>query len=169
MLTVCLNGKTRIVILTDKYAFKIARFRFIRPFVRLFELLILGGVRENVVRHSHKKVFWRGALNYLFYGVAANLREYKRYKKYGDDSLLVPTLFTLFGLVNVQMRGYPVVDLETFSTEGSSLLSILREDHACKETDVLRSDQFCVIGGKLLLADYGHGDLEGILVRAFGW
>jgi len=161
MFTVCTVGKTRIVILTNLYAIKIARFSPARPFIRLAELVLRGGgVRENVVRHSPNKDFFKGAINYLFYGVVANLREYRMYKTYAHTGFLAPTVFTFFGLVNIQIRGEAVKDKDLHLFP---LAPILGADIAGAET--MRSDQFCLIDSCLHLADYGNQTIEDFFAR----
>ena len=71
-------GATRWVILTERYAIKIARFRPIRPLVRLLQLLRKGTVRQELNKYDPNPV--RGGLKYLIAGVIANLTEYRLYK-----------------------------------------------------------------------------------------
>ncbi len=70
------HGATRWVVLTRRYAIKIARFRIVR----------------------------RAGLRSLAWGIWANRAEYRLYKQHGS-SLLAPTLLTIGWIINVQRRG----------------------------------------------------------------
>jgi hypothetical protein len=152
-------GATRWVILTIRYAIKIARFRPLRPFIRLFELLRTGGVEANLRKHDENLI--KAALKYLFAGVRANRNEYRLYKKYGDE-MLVPTLFTIGWLVNIQERGEPASEEEM---KHHRLWPLLRGLDTPLSQDILQTKQFVVIGTRVCLADYGNVLLEPVLVE----
>lgn len=152
-------GCTRWVILTNRYAVKIARFRPIRPFIRLWELLQEKQVRKNLEKHHSNPLL--GAVKYLAAGIVANRREYLLYKKHGND-LLAPTLFTICWLVNIQQRGEPIRDNEVRS---HYLWSLFEGEVTTLATDILQRKQFCLIDGQVRLADYGIDGLEPVIVK----
>ena len=148
-------GATRWVILTERYAIKIARFRPIRPLVRLLQLLRKGTVRQELNKYDPNPV--RGGLKYLIAGVIANLTEYRLYSQYYESGLLAPTLFTIGGLVNVQLRGEPA---EIKDVRQHYLWKVLR---GTALADTLLPRQFCLISSTVLLADSGERKLEDAL------
>ncbi len=151
-------GCTRWVILTKNYAVKIARFRPIRPFIRLFYLLKRGEAVEKLEQHDPNLI--KAVLKYIGSGILANRNERRLYEKY-NDKFLVPTLFTFFWLVNIQRRGEPSGEKEMHC---HYLWDILKGTSTPLTEDILQPKQFCVIDGITYLADYGNKDLEGVFV-----
>ena len=150
-------GCTRWVILTNRYAIKIARFRPFRPFIRLVTLLRSGGVERNLKKHDENLV--KAVLKYLGAGIVANRMEYRLYKKYGDE-LLVPTLLTIGWLINIQKRGEPSSEEDM---RHHRLWPLLQGMETPLAEDILQPKQFCMIGTKVCLADYGNALLEPVL------
>ncbi len=153
-------GATRWVILTKRYAIKIARFRPVRPFIRLFQLLKEGGVIQTLEKHDANLL--KAVLKYLGAGLRANRIEYRLYKKYGaSNDLLVPTLFSIGWLINVQLRGEPCGEREV---QQHSLWKILGGVSFVEAAaDLRQPKQFCRIGTRVYLADYGLEILEPVL------
>jgi len=151
-------GCTRWVFLTKNYAVKIARFRPIQPFVRFLHFFKKGEVMEKLERHDSNLI--KAVLRYFGAGILANRNERRLYKKYGGE-LLAPTLFTIFWLGNVQRRGEPSGEKEMRCHRLWYILEKKGVDPFFKR--ILHPRQFCVIGGIILLADYGDETLESIL------
>jgi len=154
-------GCTRWVILTDKYAIKIARIRPLRPFVRLF----IGVKEENVgkvLKQRYKRNFLFSGLKYIFYilfgGFVANYIEYKIYKNNPNKYNLVPTIFTFFFIFNIQIKGEPLK--KSADIKKHRLWSFVK--FLPKETDLFLPKQFCLINNKPYLADYGSPDAKFI-------
>lgn len=147
-------GSTRCVILVGQYAIKIARFRPLRPFIKLFESIQKKQVRGNLEKHHRNPLL--AVIKYLLAGIVANRTEYRLYKKYKSE-LLVPTVFTIFWLVNIQRRGEPVADEKVKS---HYLWNLFKEMETPVALDILQAKQFCFMGGCVRLADYGIDGLE---------
>ena len=150
-------GCTRWVILTNRYAIKFARFRPIRPFVQLFKLLLKKEVVKSLGKYDANPI--RGGLKYLLAGIVANRAEYRIYKRYPSD-LLVPTLVSIYGLVNIQRRGEPAAEEEVRS---HYLWHLLKNTSIVED---LPYKQFCKIDSRVCLADYGRDYLETILAES---
>ena len=152
-------GATRWVILTERYAIKIARFRPVRPFVKLFESLLQKQVKENLEKH-HSNHFL-AVIKYLVAGMVANRTEYRLYKKHGSD-LLAPTLYSFCWIVNIQRRGEVATESDIkahyFWKFFSGMTTLLA-------ADMLQQKQYCLIDGKVHLADYGIEGLEPIIAN----
>lgn len=155
------RGETRYVVITKKYAFKIARIRPLWPFVRMIQHYFLGKkitvkLQQRLLTNDIAMV---GKILYFFVpGIVANVVEYRNFKNCGEDNELVPTVFTFFGLVNVQHAGVPASRVEV---EKHILFHKLGE-HPLFE-DITETHQYCVIDGKTLLADYAQNDLVPVL------
>lgn len=152
-------GCTRFVILTRRFAIKIARPRLIRPLLQLWRHTVSGEVRTKLQRFDHNPML--GGLKYVTAGIQANLAEWKIYTDHASD-ILAPTLWTFYGIVNVQVRGEAVAQHEIESHYLYGALHAL----PIENNDVLHAKQFCRIKGKVVLADYGRSDLVSVL-RAY--
>lgn len=146
-------GTTRWVLLIGPYAIKVARFRPLRPFIKLFTALQKQEVRQSL--HKHDKSMIRAALKYLFAGIYANRIEHHLYRKYKSDHL-IPTLFTICWIVNVQVRGDPITDVDV----GTPLFKKMRVG---PNDDLMDPRQWCSLKGTMKLVDYGRSDLEPAL------
>lgn len=148
-------GATRFVIITERYAIKIARIRLLRPLTRIVRHLFGDTIKSSLLTYDRKMAI--GCATYLIPGIVANRAEARLYRKYRSDQL-APTLFTFFWLVNVQRVGTPV---SADYVEQSPFFAALRHDP--KFEDVLQPWQYCVIDGRPCLADYGRMDLDPVL------
>ncbi len=145
-------GSTRMVILTDAYAIKIARFRLVRPILQLIRHLINGEVKTRLQKFDKDPV--TGGFKYLLAGVRANQTEWHVYNTLKLD-ILAPTLWSFHGLINVQRRGTPVSVREMSAHVIHRLLFINPID----DSDVFQTCQFCKIQKRVVLLDYGRMDL----------
>ena len=99
-------GKTRIVIVTGSYAYKIVRIRIIDLICKLLKLEYnrrkFGDeiAFKRLHRHSRTQLF----KDMLWACFRANYTEYHRWKECPDYTLYVPTLFTFFYIINIQER-----------------------------------------------------------------
>ena len=153
-------GCTRWVILTDKYAIKIARFRPLWPFIRLFVGLRDKNIAKPLERYGSN--IWISGVKYIirvvFSGMLANRREHQlRHKQSKYD--LVPTVCSILWLVNIQLRGEPATKVDVLDHCLWELMPSQREG-----MDILSAKQFCIIGGEILLADYGSPVLKEYLL-----
>lgn len=156
------SGKTRIVILIGPYALKVARFGLSYTLRRTIEILRSGQTSGKLVEWQDKNLSLPDVLRAtLFVGIVSNMKEYRLSRSHADFSLM-PTLWTFFYLVNVQRRGDPVSDETRLS---HPLLRLLRRSDQHR-SDIDRPEQYCWHGHQLLLVDYAHPSLEGLLGRA---
>lgn len=151
-------GCTRWVFLTERYAIKVARFRIIRSFLRLFSLTKKRKTVKTLERYDSNLV--KAALKYVGGGILANRSEYRLYKKHGDE-FLAPTLFSIFWIINIQERGEQSIEKDM---RRHRLWDVLGGENATSPHKVvLHPRQFCVIKGKTFLADYGDEALDSVL------
>ena len=155
-------GETRVVILIGPYALKVARLGLGYALHRTVEILRSGQAPEKIVEwRRDRNLSVLGVLcETLSIGIVSNMKEYHRSRNHSDFSLM-PTLWTFFYLVNVQRRGNPVADETKLN---HPLLRLLpRTEHL--RSDIDRPEQYCWHGRQLLLVDYAHPNLEGLLGR----
>jgi hypothetical protein len=154
------SGKTRVVILIGPYALKVARFGLSYTLRRTIEILLAGQTREKIVgwRRDKNLSVLDVLCKTLFIGVVSNMKEYHLWRRHADFSLM-PTLSTFFYLVNVQRRGNPIADETRLN---HPLLRLLPGPEHFR-SDIDRPEQYCWHGGQLLLVDYAHLNLEGLL------
>lgn len=156
------SGTTRAVILIGPYAFKVARLNLVFMLGRTVEIFLSGQTREKIAGWRRDRnlsaagVLW-GALTG---GIASNMKEYHRSRNHPDLGLM-PTLWTFFYLVNVQRRGHPVA--HGTSLDHPLLRRLPRSEHFRLDLD--RPEQYGWHGRRLLLVDYAHPNLEGLLGR----
>ena len=91
----------------------------------------------------------------------ANRTEYRLFKRYGKQNDLAPTLLTLCWIINVQLRGRPAGDEDARHHRIWNILD--RTSFSPLVTDLLQPEQFCIIGSKVYIADYGIELIEPIL------
>jgi hypothetical protein len=149
------SGETRFVIITDKYAIKIARIRPLRPLVRIVQHLFGKKVKQELLTFDKKMA--KGCMRYVLPGIFANRAEWKHSQKYGASGLIVPTLYSFFWVVNIQKAGVAA----TSHNIGQSLLFALFGTNEL--ADMQGIYQYCVIEEKVLLADYGQMEAESFL------
>lgn len=99
----------------------------------------------------------------LMGGIMANYQEWKFYRK-TKNVFVMPTYFSLFGLLNVQKRGQKI----TF-WDGVGVWYYIHENSQnhhqpfCNGHTLSEIDNFCLDSGHLRMVDYGSRDVEPFL------
>ena len=154
-------GTTRFVILVGPFAIKIARLRLLFYFCRLLLHMWNGEVKVRLAKRDTNTV--KSGLKYLSSGVRANLNEWEVWRK-THSPCLIPTMYSLFGLVNVQRRGEKRVGtIDVFLFESSLIHSAtyakLKElEKSTGERLDLHSANLCYYQGDVRLLDYGSAE-----------
>jgi hypothetical protein len=170
---ILLNGKTRIVILAGPFAFKIARIRLLHYLIRSVwycrraaTIIGRGHIAEQRARWHRegtnactvvKTAFVLELRRALISGVVANFTECRLTGK-SNEYDLVPTICTLFYLINVQVRGKPDSVLDIASHPVMRILAATGQPALD-----LEPQQFCTFRRRTLLADYGNPRLREAL------
>lgn len=142
-------GGSRWIVLTDRFAFKIARFRPFYCLRRFFEHRASGTSGAQLASYHQNR--WLGGIKYVCLGIVANLTESRLYREC-PDLRIAPTLFSLLGLINIQLRGEPVEDKDMSLCPFQSLPILLKK----KEIgDLNMCKQFARFPNGILLIDYG--------------
>ena len=106
-------GSTRLVLLSDTKAIKIAR---IRPIGTIFKIISITLSRKsrNRFKVKYDKNISRGLVKYLFAGIDANRLEFSTWENWQSDKLAPVIGIYLYGLVVIQKRlqSISVIDLE---------------------------------------------------------
>lgn len=147
-------GTTRLVILAGNRAYKIARFRPIRPLIRLFQLMKVGGVRSQLETYGQNLT--RGGINYLLAGLLANRVEYQLSKEYPDALISPVVALYLWGVMIIQDRG-ETVSIADKAVKSHPLWAVMLAE---KGSETAACSQFARFVGKVLLVDYGRAELR---------
>jgi hypothetical protein len=145
-----ISGYSRIVIVFDKYVVKIARIKFIEAKESVFSWFGRGLFPKAMIKHPD--IFYRMLESLLLLGVLENWHEYRLYKK-TKLAFLVPTYFSLLGLINIQRRGV-LFEMDTVVL-WYQMVRISNNEvwdhphHFCNPAN------FCKTNGKLQMLDYG--------------
>jgi hypothetical protein len=156
------SGKNRAVILIGPYAVKIAKLNLSYSLRRTVDILRSGQTREKIVEWKRdRNLSLLGVVcESLFCGVMSNMREYYCSRNHSDFELM-PTLWTFLYLVNVQRRGIVATERTKL---GHPLFRLLPRTERIR-LDIDRPEQYCWHGGRLLLVDYAHPDINLLLAQ----
>jgi hypothetical protein len=150
-------GTHRVVFIANRYVVKIPRllrpFRFIKDTVKILNRERWGKFHNLRMAWINSKVFFKT----FWYGVEENWEEYQAWKTENAD-FLVPTIFTIAGLLNVQRRsmGKPISHEEVVAIWSSFAKATKKElwktnyHTLASELNYHRMDD-----GTLKLLDYG--------------
>ena len=157
----CSWGGTRFVVLIGPLAIKFAR---IRPFRAICQLVRHSTRKGEVARRLRKwsKSPMMGVIRYLSMGIISNHQESCLWRECRRD-YMVPTIFSLAGLINVQWRGSRLSQ-EELDREHPFAHELVGLD---AETihDLIKVENFCRLRGKVCLADYGSDETFLYLYR----
>lgn len=156
---VVLHGSTRVVFLMGPYAIKFAKFRFFYCLRRTCQIIFWRRVKEKreLWERAYGGVF-RTIVTAFFAGIDANRREY-RLNVFARQYALVPTVGTVFYVINIQRRGS---DASAETWVGGHPLMQAMIARADLDHD-LSPEQFCFFENRLCLADYGTLIIERII------
>jgi len=146
------HGSTRSVFCVGDVAVKFARIRPIRLFFRFFHWQKNGGVANKLSTISRSRV--DAILLVISGGIIGNIEEYWFCREH-PDLPLAKTIFSFFGLFNIQVRGRQVKEEELH-------LCPFRE-YAHREYDLRRTEHFGWIGDRSCLLDYGTHRINALV------
>ncbi|HEY4502884.1 MAG TPA: hypothetical protein VJC14_00380 [Candidatus Paceibacterota bacterium] len=148
------SGTTRYVLCVGGVVIKIARIKVLYWAKRLLHFRDEGVLLKKVNTTKAAQKF--AALKHLFCGVTANLEELRTYKNY-PKLPLAPTLFSLFGFVNIQVRGAPI--------KANEMVACPFREIAGRHIDLGYPENFARVNGRLVLVDCGHNELNVLLAE----
>lgn len=149
------KGNTRRVLVIGPIAFKFARFS---PKVAFNNSRLMG------VREAWGYKYWQlgGTKNCLFRGIISNWLEFVFYLKH-KHPFLIPTYFSLFGLVNIQpaREKAPITMNQLWVTlHKMTNGAVEKDDHV-----FAGRTNFCNDNGKLRMMDYGSRKTQEVLLE----
>ncbi len=111
----------------------------------------------------HKKYEIFGLRRSLFGGIMANWNEYLFYRE-TKNSFVMPTYFSLFGLINIQKRGQEITfwsytDVWMYICHNSAN----KNQPFCNSHSFAEKENFCLDGDKLKMLDYGSRHVHNFL------
>ncbi len=141
-------GCTRIVFIFSRTVIKIPRIRLIYPLRRFLEHR--SNKKVGVELQKFGSNFFIAFIKYFLSGFYANRLEYL-YSKKNQSCGIVPTKALFFGIIVMQQKG---AVLDAGDPEWLKLEQRIR-DEGVIERDTLRSCNFCIIGKRIRILDYG--------------
>lgn len=140
-------GGTRIVLVTENRAYKLARFRPLKTFFKIVTSVL---VKKEFVRlyEKHRSSKFSIIIKSLLAGMLANRAEWRKWQESQSDEFVPVLDMWLLGLVIVQPRARRV-------TTEDVLESPLRHWYE-EDEEFSRSEQYGSIDGKVLIVDYAH-------------
>lgn len=155
-------GTKRVVIVLEKFAIKIARIRIVPAFKCAVSWLQYGRFWKSMFKYNYEVY---GTVHiYLLKGLIENWHEYKIYRE-TRSSFLVPTYFSLLGLVNIQKRG------ESFEMEGVNMwlqmLLLSNKEIWDNPHHFAEPANFSKTNGHLQMLDYGSPRCHRV-IRKYG-
>ena len=147
-------GTTRFVFCVGGVAIKIARIHPVRWMFRFFYWKKRGGVTKKLSTIATSRV--KAILMVIAGGIIGNIEEYW-FSHQHPELPIARTIFSFFGLVNIQVRGKPIKEEEL-------PLCPFRE-YAHLEYDLRRIEHFGWINGRGCLLDYGTHHVNVLLAE----
>ncbi len=147
-------GGTRIALLFGSKAYKLPRFRLIRPFLQLFRHLKNGEVAQRLERFDIRPQ--HAIIKYILAGLIANREEWYISRTYpSEDKARVFGLY-FRGFLLVQERGEHISDTTTVTNH--SLWDVMLR-HKCGDS-VAACAQFANFNGVVKVIDLGRSDFD---------
>ncbi len=144
-------GGTRFVILTRRWAIKVAHPRLYRLYCGFMRRYTRKEIRLRLEEESpHVCV---AIMKCMMLGVICNLNEWRFSRQYKNADV-EPVIFSLWGLINIQARGEPVREDELASCPFQNEIERDHSRHTSCDIDV--AHQFARFNGHVRLIDYGN-------------
>jgi hypothetical protein len=152
------SGSTRLVVLTEIRAYKIARLRLLRLLCRLLVLPLQAGYKHEIFRIRYGK-FPACLWNYFVMGLTANRNEFEHWHRTRDGRVGEVLGRALGYLVIWQVRGQSVTTSE-ICKEGP-FVSVIHDGWP----DFFRNQphQYARVGGRIVLIDFGEPSTRRLL------
>ena len=131
--------------------------------MRLIDWSFAGATRWVVfvgplaLKFTWLREYWRGNI-YYFSGVRANVREYRRYRVYGQRRRSARIYFSI-AVLNVQRRGNAVTQKQLDETG----INAGFDDMYLLKYDLLNPGNYCLIDGQVVQCDLGKSNLDEFL------
>jgi len=151
------KGTTRIAIIGERSTLKLPRLQIQATIAWIRHSIKRGRLREYLTGSGRVP----SLSPHLLGGILANKREWRLSRKTTD--ILVPTRFSIFGLMNIQDTAEDVEFPEAavaVKLYGSMPDEVLFEQHG---HTFQGSDNFGIHDGRLKLLDYGGVGLESVI------
>lgn len=155
------RGSSRYAFINGTHAFKVPRFDFITQLRLLKSLYDTKGLKGILNWFTRSEDSMWGLKRLFVRGFNQNLREGRLSRKLKD--IVVPTLTSIFGLLNIQEKASPV-DLEIDDVT-KTLEKYVGDDIWQDSHTFCHPDNYGIHEGKVKLRDYGGQSAQSILVN----
>lgn len=128
------------------------------------EKFIVRRSKEISLQVLHHKKYEIFSLRYLLFGgIMANWNEYLFYRE-TKNLFVMPTYFSLFGLINIQKRGQEITFWEYKDVWMYICHNSVNENQPfCNSHSFAEKENFCLDGDKLKMLDYGNRHVHNFL------
>ena len=151
------KGTTRIIIIFKNFVVKLPIIHFRRA-IRSIWVNFRRGYLLECLSWDIYALFSPRRL--LFRGILENWREFCYYFR-SRSPFLVPTYFSLFGIINFQKRGEKTKN--EYENLWHQLYYITNGEIRVDSHTFENSDNFCDEDGNLMIVDYGNIRIHGVL------
>ena len=147
------SGTTRFVLLIGSFTFKFAK---IHPINAIKEIKVWWKLKLpfSILKTSAKG--WSA-------GVIANMNETNLWKK-TNHPLLIPTIFSFWGLLNIQVRGVNIEDNNPWFIKNHLVKSAHTDNFGDNHT-LFNNKNWLIYKNSIKLADYGSCFIESNLSK----
>lgn len=129
--------------------------------LQLYRRTKSGTVNSGLAKFDENKVI--ASIKYVIGGIVSNLAEARLSRECPEEKNVAPTLFSFFGLVNIQPRGEAIKHGDLINCPFRTLVS--RTDIHVEFKDFDQPEQFARFGDKILLIDAGTPVVARYLAR----
>ena len=151
------RGHTRTVIIFENFVVKLPRIHFRRALGSLWRSF-RGGYLSKCLKYDIE--VYSSPRRLLFRGILENWREFRFYHR-SRSRFLVPTYFSLFGMLNIQKRGNrtKIKDVNLWC----QLCEMTNNEVWADGHTFSNANNFCDDDGKLMMVDYGNARIHDVL------
>lgn len=158
------RGSYRIIFVFRTFVIKFPRIFPCKAIKSIWTNALKGRVFLSKCLRRDIYGYLLGPRTFLFRGLLENSREFYFFCKY-QSQFLLPTYFSLFGLLNIQKKGKKEVETDLRKILWSQMVQITEGEVWKDEHHFSNPKNFCNENGKLKIMDYGSPYAQGVLEK----
>lgn len=152
------KGKTRIAVIFENFVVKLPRIYFRQAFKKIWKSFRSGDLAKCL---GYGLEVYGSPKRLLFRGVWENWGEFRFYRL-SRSRFLMPTYFSLFGMLNIQKRGNKKAKIEDVNL-WCQLCEMTNNEVWADGHTFSNANNFCDDDGKLVMVDYGNARIHDVL------
>lgn len=153
------QGRTRTVLIFENFVVKLPRIYLWRA-IKVLWYAVTNGVLLKYLQYDIDT--YCSPRRHIFKGIWENWQEFCLYRR-SRLSILVPTWFSLFGIVNIQKK----VEMTTINelTLWCQLCEMTNNEVWADNHTFANPNNFSDVAGKLMIVDYGNQRIHPVLEK----